>query len=614
MRYHRFLSLLVVGGLVTALAACSAGGSKVGGGSPDVSINSPDLGGNGGDSGDCTVVDMAVSSEKIAVLTELANNFNGSDDAKLASGCAFVKIAKMASGAAAALLIEGWPDPATNGPQPVVWSPAASGWGGIVNERSKKAITGTGTPFMLTPLVIAMPKPMADALGYPAKPVGFADIAKLANSTEGWAAFGHPEWGPFRLGKTNPNFSTSGLNFTIAEYYAATGKTNGLTREDLARADVREFVGNVESSVVHYGDITMTFLNNWFRADTRGTALTYASAVAIEEKSVIDYNAGNPDGVIDPGEEPRPPKVPLVAIYPSEGTLFSDNPFFILNADWVTPEEQTAATAFETFVQRPENQTKVLSFGFRPGNPQVAVGAPIATANGVDPNQPQAELEVPSPSVLTGVLDAWANDRKAARVLLVLDVSGSMGDSAGGSTTKLELAQQAASSALNLFKDDDEVGLWEFSTDLGPAADQEYLELLPVARIGDQREKMQSIISGLFPTNGTPLYSVSQAAHDAMKASYDPAKINAVVFLTDGVNDDGETADDQDQLAALIGSLRSGTEGGGSTPVRVFTISYGDGADKATLKRIAEATNAAAYDATNPKTINQVLTAVVSNF
>jgi Ca-activated chloride channel family protein len=613
MRY-RFLSLLVAGGLITGLAACSTGGSKVGGNSPDISVNSPDLNGSGADPGDCTVVDMAVSSEKIAVLTELANNFNGSDDAKLASGCAFVKIAKKASGAAAQLLVEGWPDPEANGPQPVVWSPAASGWGGIVNERSKKSITGTGTPFMLTPLVIAMPKPMADALGYPAKPVGFADIAKLANSAEGWAAFGHPEWGPFRLGKTNPNFSTSGLNFTIAEYYAATGKTSGLTREDLARADVREFVGNVESSVVHYGDITMTFLNNWFRADTRGTALTYASAVAIEEKSVIDYNAGNPDGVIDPGEEPRPPKVPLVAIYPSEGTLFSDNPFFILNADWVSPEEQTAAKAFETFVQRPENQTKVLSFGFRPGNPQVAVAAPIVAANGVDPNQPQAELEVPSPSVLTGVLDAWANDRKAARVLLVLDVSGSMGDSAGGNTTKLELAQQAASSALNLFKDDDEVGLWEFSTDLGPAQDQEYLERLPVARIGDQREKMQSIISGFFPTNGTPLYSVSQAAHDAMKASYDPTKINAVVFLTDGVNDDGETADDQDQLAALIGSLRSGTEGGGSTPVRVFTISYGDGADKATLKRIAEATNAAAYDATNPKTINEVLTAVVSNF
>ena len=42
----------------------------------------------------------------------------------------------------------------------------------------------------------------------------------------------------------------------------------------------------------------MTFLNNWFRNDVRGTSLTYVSAVAIEEKSVIDYNKGNPDGVL----------------------------------------------------------------------------------------------------------------------------------------------------------------------------------------------------------------------------------------------------------------------------------------------------------------------------
>ena len=41
------------------------------------------------------------------------------------------------------------------------------------------------------------------------------------------------------------------------------------------------------------------------------------SAVAVEEKSVIDYNKGNPDGVLDPGEVPKPPKIPA----PSERWL-----------------------------------------------------------------------------------------------------------------------------------------------------------------------------------------------------------------------------------------------------------------------------------------------------
>ena len=106
-----------------------------------------------------------------------------------------------------------------------------------------------------------------------------------------------------------------------------------------------EFASNVESAVVHYGDITMTFLNNWFATDVRGTSLTYASAVAVEEKSVIDYNLGNPDGVLAGRRDGPRPRVPLVAIYPSEGTLFSDNPFIVLDAEWVTAEQKAAARA-----------------------------------------------------------------------------------------------------------------------------------------------------------------------------------------------------------------------------------------------------------------------------
>ena len=567
-----------------------------------------------GEAGDCITVDMAVSSEKIALLTELANEFNGSDDAKSGDDCIFVRPARKASGTAANLIVSGWPEPELNGEPPVIWSPAASGWAGVVNERTGREIAPPGTPFMLTPLVLAMPEPMATALGHPDEPIGFADILALANDPEGWASVGHPEWGPFRLGKTNPNYSTSGLNFTIAEYYAATGKSSGLTTEDMRRPEVIEYAKNVESAVVHYGDITMTFLNNWFATDARGTSLTYASAVAVEEKSVIDYNLGNPDGELAAGEVPRVPRVPLVAIYPEEGTLYSDNPFIILDADWVSEEQKAAAAVFGEYVQRPENQRKVLEFGFRPNNPSVPIGEPISAANGVDPNQPTAELEVPSPGVVVNVLDSWADHRKEARVLLVLDVSGSMGEPAGDGTTKLDLAQEAAIAALGQFKDADEVGLWVFSTELFGGDDPNYREVVPVAPIGNQRDVLRDQIAAQFPQNGTPLYDVTQKSYDAMLEAYDPSKINAVVFLTDGVNDDGIIDDDDDQFASMIDSLRSGSEGASSRPVRMFTISYGDGADVATLKAIAQATSAAHYDASNPSTINQVFTAVISNF
>jgi Ca-activated chloride channel homolog len=602
MSFTRLLSLLLA--LAVVATACGFGG------------DGQDAADEFGDPGDCVVVDMAVSPEKIDLLNDLARTFNASDEARVGDDCIFVRPQRKSSGAGATLLSTTW-DEASEGPRPVIWSPAASTWGAVVNQRladrGAPPIAPAGSqPFMLTPLVIAMPKPMADALGYPDEPIGFRDILELSRSKEGWAAFGHPEWGEFRLGKTNPNFSTSGLAALLGQYYAATGKVRDLSLEDLADPKVDKFARDIESAVVHYGDTTLTFLNNWYRTDARGTSLTYASAVAVEEKSVIDYNTGNPDGVLDPGEEPLPPKIPLVAVYPEEGTLFSDNPFFILDAEWVDAQERQGAERFTEFVQRPENQQRVLRFGFRPANPEVAIADPVGPANGVDPQQPQTTLEVPEPPVMVEALDRWAQQRKTAQVLLVMDVSGSMGDPAGGPNreTKLDLAKAAAIRALSQFKADDQVGLRIFSTDLQPQEPTDYIDVVPIGPIGEQRERISSAIQGLVPIAGTPLYTVAEASYTLIRENFDPGRINAVVLLTDGRNEDPRNED----LDGLLQTLRSTNEGQATRPVRIFTIAYGGDADLAVLRRIAEATNGNAYDASDPATIDRVFTAVISNF
>lgn len=573
-----------------------------------------DLGGGADVPSGCAAVDMAVSPEKFDLLTQLAEEFNRSDTAKDAEPCAFVRVNRVSSGVGLTLLSEGWTDEGRDGPRPVIWSPAAASWGAILNQRLAERgeppmAPADAKPFMVTPLVIAMPKPMADALGYPETPIGFGDLLALAQNPEGWASKGHPEWGAFKLGKTNPNFSTSGLSATIAQYYAATGKLSDLTLEDLNRPDVDTFMRGVESSVVHYGDITPTFLNGLYRNDRAGLGLTYISAVAVEEKSILDYNAGNPDGILEAGEQPRKPRVPLVAIYPKDGTLFSDNPFFILDADWVSDGQKRAARLFESYVQEPDNQRKVLEFGFRPGNPAVPVGAPIVAANGVDPDQPQTTLGVPAPEVLDRLLDKWAEQRKAAKVLLVIDVSGSMGEEVGGGETKLDLAKRASVDALDEFKAEDQVGLRIFTTNASQTPPTDFLDLVPLGEIANNRESIASRINSLVPREGTPLYTTAQASFEFMKQQYDPQRINAVVLLTDGRNED-----DYNDLDETIARLRSGSEGQSAQPVRLFTIAYGQDADRNTLKRLSEATNASTYDASDPQTINKVFTAVVSNF
>ena len=61
----------------------------------------------------------------------------------------------------------------------------------------------------------------------------------------------------------------------------------------------------------------------------------------------------------------------------------------------------------------------------------------------------------------------WAQVRKSARVLMLMDVSGSMStDSGSGGRSKLDLAKTAATTALGQLVDTDQVGFWVFTTDL----------------------------------------------------------------------------------------------------------------------------------------------------
>jgi Ca-activated chloride channel family protein len=556
----------------------------------------------------CVTLQVTASSEKAALLSGIADDY-AKDDGEADDTCARVMVTSKASGGAATALGRGW-DEKTDGPRPDVWSPASTSWTGLLRQDT----TARDAPDLVgdeklpsiarTPLVIAMPKPMAQALGWPAKPIGWGDVLTLANDPNGWARYGKP-WGAFKLGKTNPNFSTSGLHATIAAYFAATQRSSDLTAKDLSDPKVVSFVKAVEAAVVHYGDTTLTFLSNLQKADDAGQGLSYVSAVAVEEKSVWDYNQGNPTG--DPktlGKHPKA-RTPLVAIYPKEGTLYSDNPYVTLKAPWVDDAKRAVAADFLSYVQSEKSQKRFAEAAFRDfeGKP----GNRITEADGLLRDQPKAVIGPPAPAVLGGVKSSWERDRKRARVLLVLDVSGSMGETVGSQgATKLDLAKRAASSAVGLLAPDDQLSLWIFSTEQDKAG-HPYREVVPFGPAKTQAAAARRIIADLQPEGGTGLYATARAANKELTSSYDASRINAVVLLTDGKN---EYPPDSN-IDSLTDELDN--EDADRT-VRVFPIAYGDDADIGELTKIADATRAAAYDASDPASIDKVLTAVISNF
>jgi Ca-activated chloride channel family protein len=583
--------------LILVVRACVTGGSGGGGGAPSRA-----------DRPDCTPVNVTASSEKAALLGAIADRYNAANR-QVDGRCVDVRVASLASGAGAEALAQDW-DEAVSGPRPDVWTPAGRSWTVILQQRLAAADRPNLVPadvpsIAQTPLVIAMPKPMAEALGWPDAPIGWSDLVALTRDPAGWGAKGHPEWGAFKLGKTNPNLSTSGLHATIATYFAATGRSSDLTGADVADPKVIDFVRGVESGIVHYGDTTLTFLQNLYDAAQRGRGLTYISAVTVEEKSVWDYNQGNPSG--NPatlGQQPRP-QIPLVAIYPKDGTLVSDNPYVVLDAPWVDAAKRAGARDFLDYVRAPEQQQRFTEAAFRSfeGKP----GPPLSQENGLLPQARLAVLDPPGPVVLDQVAKSWTDLRKRANLVFVLDTSGSMAEpvpSAGRS--RLELAKEAAVAALPLLAPDDTLSLWTFSTPLAGAREP-YRVMVPPGPVSAVGDRYRQVVNGLVAEGGTALYASTRAAVQQVRTGFDPSRINAVVLLTDGKNEYPQ----DNNVNALIRDLQSEDA---VNVVRVFPIAYGEKADLDVLTQIAKATTAASYNASDAASIKRVLINVVSNF
>ena len=136
--------------------------------------SSGDGGGSGSGGGRCggDAVTLAVtaSSEKAQLMKQLAAGYM--DEGHTVDGrCVRVEVTSKASGGAMAALAKGW-DEAADGPRPDVWTPASSGWVRLLEQRTLAADRPKLVPANLpriaaSPLVIAMPRPMAEALGWP---------------------------------------------------------------------------------------------------------------------------------------------------------------------------------------------------------------------------------------------------------------------------------------------------------------------------------------------------------------------------------------------------------------------------------------------------------------
>lgn len=450
----------------------------------------------------------------------------------------------------------------TGSRQAHVTSPASAAFITLANAESQvkagnNLIEDTEN-LVLSPVIIAMWKPMAEAIGWGSKPLGWGDVLELAKEPEGWAKYNYPQWGRFKFGHTHPEYSNSGLISLLAEVYAATGKVAGLTVDDVNKPATAQYLSEIEKAVVHYGSSTGFFGRKMF-----ANGPEYLSAAVLYENMVIEsYGAGHQT------------QFPVVAIYPKEGTFWSDHPVGIVERDWVSADHREAGEKYIEFLLAAPQQRKALHYGFRPANVDVPVAAPVDTAHGVDPKQPKTILEVPSATVMQSILDLWAKNKKHANVALVLDTSGSMKKDG-----RMANARAGALQLLSMLKDEDSFSFMAFSS--SPRW------VVKDALLKDKRAAVEKQINALFASGGTALYDATYEAYTHLTENPQPDKIAAVVVLTDG-----EDTQSRLKIDALLQKTQFDAE---KRSTRIFTIGYGGEANEKILHDISEATKAKSY-------------------
>lgn len=523
----------------------------------------------------CEHVLLASSQEKASMLQGFAASYDAGRP-QVGGQCVTVSVEEVDSGDAELALANGW----TGSARPEVWSPASSAWINLLTAQAPavaaRLLPASPDHLFESPLVIGMPDLMAKALGYPTTQIGWAKILQLALDPRGWAHYGHPEWGMFKLGKTNPTISTSGLHALIGAYYAAPGGGD-LTVPTVDSAPVKAFVREIEASVVHYGQTATDFLQHLRYADSlRGDApYRYISAIAVEEQELADYNAGLVAGIQQP-----PPHVKLVAIYPLGGTLVADHPYVILG--WSTEGQKAAARDFEDFIKGQSRTIEARHFRFD-NQPTPALAELVSQSPQLPP---LLALEPPAGDVLLAMITGWKLVRKAARVLILIDAAVPAGT--------LIAATSTLASASSGFEPQDKVGIWTFPSSAGQPASHTVLRDV----IGSAGS-LGHALAGVKAVEGSS--NVGGALHDAvtaMVASYEPAAINAVVLLELSPGSQTATVDTQ-SLATFLA-----TE---APLVRVFTV----GPASNLLNTIAMVADGTSYE---PGAASHFLNDAISNF
>ncbi|MBY4383564.1 VWA domain-containing protein [Rhodococcus fascians] len=490
------------------------------------------------------VLTVAADPDISAAIEQLATRFDATAPV-IRDHCVTVEVRAIASDAVRAALNSGadnW-DVGALGARPGLWIPQSSADVEAVVDRG--AIDGTPRPVASSPIVLAAPSAVADAVV--AAGSSWADLIRLQRNPQ---ALGLPEWGGLRLAV--PSGSDTGAS-TLAVTAIAAGvrgdPTTALTVDEASSTPLVSAMS--ELAVTDTG------------AAATSASTTYDALAALE-------NAAGPDAAVHavPVTEQQLASTDsstLTAVRPQGATPVADHPAVVLSGDETSTR---AAAAFVDFVRQPDGTQTLLDAGFSVDEPQDAgIVAP------------------PSGPVADALLAVLRNPVLPRRATVLLDVSESMRTTEGGAT-RLQNTVRALSEQFRRVPDATELGLWSFSEDLNNSlpfrVDVPTGPMTVPVGTTPRRSALDATAEALTPATGSFTYASVLVAYLDAVAGYVPGRVNSVVLITDGPDDSPLSADE------LLTELTSASDP--ARPVAVNVVRIGDGSPAPVFTDIAART------------------------
>ncbi|TWJ25324.1 ABC-type molybdate transport system substrate-binding protein [Micromonospora endolithica] len=441
------------------------------------------------------------------------------------------------------------------------WLPESTFWLRRARAAGAFEVPAQGTSVASTPVVLAVTEPSARRLGWPGRALTWRALLGPATKVT--------------VGMPDPAADPAGVAALVGVRALVAGERepDGAVTAALRRLAGRTFAPVNEGSALVPGQ------------ELPGRA----DAVATTEQAVLEHNA-----LAGPAK--------LVGAYPEVAVPALDLPYAVLPNARDAVRDAASRLLAELLTTRARDT--LAGFGFR----TPAGFPPAIPRDGRLRTEELRPTPLPAEEAVTELLTGWSGVQRSARILTVLDISGSMAARVPGGDTRLDATLEAAREGSGLLLDNSELGVWVFSTRV--TGDRDHREILPVGPLNTaQRQRLAERLAEVRvkPGGGTGLYDTTLAAYRDARRNWTPGRINLVLVMTDGRNED-EDGIGRTKFLAELTKLQDPRR-----PLPVVFIGLGPDVDPDELSAVTKVTGGQVFRTDQPSGIRRIFFAALAD-